>query len=155
MIFNKNMKMADVIHQNYMLLPVINRFGIKPGFGDKSVHEICDNLNINVDFFLEIINAFHDKNYLPNQNLQNYSIDLIIDYLKKTHSYYLYKIVPEIEELIKQLVEGCYNQKENLDLLQNFFLEYKNELISHILREEEKVYHYIITIKYDLNNNYV
>ena len=31
-----NMKMAEVIHLNYHLLPIISRFGINLGFGEKT-----------------------------------------------------------------------------------------------------------------------
>jgi regulator of cell morphogenesis and NO signaling len=44
MNITKDMKMADIIHHAYQLLPVITRFDIQLGFGDKTVHEVCENL---------------------------------------------------------------------------------------------------------------
>jgi regulator of cell morphogenesis and NO signaling len=40
-LFDRNTRMAEVIHNNYLLLPVINRFGIQLGFKDKTIEEIC------------------------------------------------------------------------------------------------------------------
>jgi regulator of cell morphogenesis and NO signaling len=39
-LFKENTKMADIIHGNYLLLPVINRFGIRLGFKDKTVKDV-------------------------------------------------------------------------------------------------------------------
>ena len=41
MNITRDMKMADVIHLDYTLLPVITRFGINLGFGDRTVEKVC------------------------------------------------------------------------------------------------------------------
>jgi len=87
-IITKNTRMADVIHVNYLLLPVINRFGMSLGFGDKTVEQVCSDYNINVSFFLDIINTYHDSAYLPKEKMQEYPVKYIVDYLKETHRYY-------------------------------------------------------------------
>ncbi len=40
-LFNENNKLVSVIHKDHSLLPVINRLGIKLGFGDLTIGEIC------------------------------------------------------------------------------------------------------------------
>ena len=45
--------MAEVIHLDYRLIPVIGHFGIEYGFGNKTVAEVCIENNINVWFFLK------------------------------------------------------------------------------------------------------
>ncbi len=139
--------MADVIHLNYLLLPVINRFGINLGFGDKTIKEICNNNNVNIAFFLDIVNSYHDENYFPEADFQTFSIKLIIDYLRKAHDNYLQVSVPQIEELINSLVEDCSYQKENIELLKKFFNEYKKEITEHINREEKVVYPYALKVE--------
>ena len=146
MISGKN-KMADLVHINYLLISVISRFGIQLGFGNKSVEEVCADHTINLEFFLEIVNSFHDKDYFPHKHLQDFSIQLITDYLGKTHTYYLNEKIPEIEHLINKMVEECYNKSENAPLLKSFFQEYKNELFQHIQREDEKVFPYAMYVE--------
>ena len=72
MSFKENTRMADLIHANYSLLPVFNRFDIQLGFGDKTVAEVCLHQGVNVNFFLEIINSFHDHDYFPQVHLQTF-----------------------------------------------------------------------------------
>lgn len=143
MLITQNMKMAEVIHMNYTLLPVINRFEIELGFGDSTVEEVCKINKVNVHFFLEIINAFNDKDYFPKKNLQQFSVSLIVNYLRKNHIYYISEIIPHIEQAINSLSDNSKNSK----LLKNFFAEYKKELLYHIEREEKVVYPYVIDIE--------
>lgn len=147
MLITKNIKMADVIHTNYFTLSVLNRFGIDLGFGDKSVSEVCNQYKVDIDFFLEIVNTFVDKDYFPKKHLQTFSVKLITNYLQKTHYYYHQIKVPEIEKLIEEMVISCYAQKENLVLLKKFFNDYKQELLNHTRREEQVVFPYTIALE--------
>jgi len=89
MLLKRNTKMAEVIHSSYLLLPILERFDIQLGFGDKTINEVCSDYKVNVDFFLEIINSFHDHNYFPQAQLQTFPLKLIINYIQKSHRYYL------------------------------------------------------------------
>lgn len=154
MIITKNIKMAEVVHMNYHTLSILNRFGIVLGFGDKTINDVCLEKDVNVEFFLEILNAFVDKDYFPKKHLQTFSVGLITDYLKKTHHYYHEVKVPEIETLINKMVDTCYTQKENMVLLKRFFNDYKQELLNHTQREEEVVYPYTLSIEKAYNEKH-
>ncbi len=147
MIITHENKMADLIHMNYLLISVINRFGIQLGFENKTVEQVCKEHQIDTRFFLEIVNAFHNKEYFPDKNLQTFSIKLIVEYLLKTHRYYLEEKVPELEILIDKMVKECYSDAENIGVLIQFFTEYKNELATHTRREDEVVFPYALKIE--------
>lgn len=147
MLITRNIKMADVIHMNYFTLTVLNRFGIELGFGDKSVEDVCKLYHVDLDFFLEIVNTFVDKDYFPKKHLQTFPVKLITDYLQKTHDDYHQNKVPEIEFLIEQMVKSCYTQQDNIVLLKKFFNDYKQELLNHTKREEEVVFPYTLAIE--------
>ncbi|MBN2482181.1 MAG: hemerythrin domain-containing protein [Bacteroidales bacterium] len=148
MQITRSMKMADMIHMNYLLLPIISRFNIKLGCGDKSIDQVCKENSIDVYFFLEIVNSFHDKNYFPKKQLQGFPLKLIVDYLRNSHEHYLHVKVPYIEDLIHQLLLDSYSGNTELSTLINkFFNDYKSELEDHINREEIKVYPYVFAIE--------
>jgi regulator of cell morphogenesis and NO signaling len=153
MNITKDMKMADVILHNYQLLPVISRFGIRMGFGEKTVQEVCLEYDFNSDFFVEITNSFIDDEYIPQTDLKSFPVSLIVYYLHKTHEYYLEEKVPEIESMINEMVKCSEGDKNKRKLVGDFFLEYKKELTNHILREEEKVQPYVLEIESAFNNN--
>ncbi|MDY0348776.1 MAG: hypothetical protein RBR13_08095 [Tenuifilaceae bacterium] len=50
-MFTREMKLAEAVQVNLNTLNVVIRFGIKLGFGDKSVQRVCEEYNVNPDFF--------------------------------------------------------------------------------------------------------
>ncbi len=147
MLIQKEMKLAEVIHHDHFLIPVINRFGIHLGFGNKTIDELCRENDLNTEFFLTILNAYHDHQYFPKKHLQSFPASLLVSYLIRSHQYYLEEKVPEIEKLINNLSEETEMDSETLELLKNFFSEYKHELVNHIRREEDRVYPYIVELE--------
>jgi regulator of cell morphogenesis and NO signaling len=147
MLFHENTKMAELIHANYQLLPILNRFDIHLGFGDRTIAEVCEVQKVNLVFFLEIINSFNDHHYFPQTQLQTFPLKLIISYIKKSHSYYLDHKIPQIENLIKHLsLLADPSTKNAFQLIEKFFNEYKEELLEHIQYEEKRVYPYVLAI---------
>ena len=139
--------MADIIHLNYQTVSVLHRFGIELGFGDKTIEEVCAGNSLDTDFFLEIINAFHDKDYFPQKRLQSFSITLTVNYLKKAHEDYLEDKLPYIEKMIDQLISGSGKETAKFKLLKKFFREYEEEFIAHLKREDEVVFPYALSIE--------
>ncbi|WP_421920801.1 hemerythrin domain-containing protein [Marinifilum sp.] len=146
MHIKESMKMADVIQMNYMLIPVIHRFGIELGFGDKTVSEVCQESNVDLNFFLQLLNAYHDQDYFPKEELQSIPVGEIVAYLKMTHASYLNDTVTDIEQKIKSLEMEGSEDKKHIALIRNFFEGYKSELTDHIMREEDVVFPYVLAV---------
>ena len=51
-----DMKLCDIILHEPTLIPVLNRFGITLGIGDKSIRSVCEENSLDTDFFLTILN---------------------------------------------------------------------------------------------------
>lgn len=154
--FIKHNKIIDLVEANCHLLPVINRFGINLGNKDKSLEKICLSQDINVDFFLVIVNTFHNEEYFPETELKSFPITLIVDYLKKTHQHYIDYVLPKLESLLKQLIESNNTEIHQLDIIEQFYIKYKEELLLHINEEEQEVFPYInrLVEKNKGNNQY-
>ena len=148
------MKMADLIHSDYRLIPVIGRFEISYGFGNKTVAEVCSQHDIDVQFFLEIVNSYHDSQYFPGIELQEFRANLITKYLTNTHEYYLQVKIPEIQSLIDQMEEKVLpkNQK-NIQLLNDFFRNYQVELQKHLDNEECTIFPYVVALEEAIKSN--
>jgi len=142
-IVTSDTRMADVIHMNYLLLPVINRFGIQLGFGDQTVEQVCRQYSVNLSFFLDIINAYHDESYFPKEKMRAYPVDMIVDYLLKTHEYYRQKMLPETQRLVEDLIGSCSSECDHLNMIADFFSKYKQELENHLRSEEIHFFPYV------------
>ncbi len=139
--------MVDLVHRNHVLISVFSRFGISLGFGDKTIRTICMEKNIDLRFFLEIVNSFLDHDYFPREQLKSFPLRLIVDYLTKTHRDYLEKNIPEIEHIISGEKGTCYKNRKHNFLLNKFFNEYKEELTTHIKKEDEQVFPYALEVE--------
>ncbi|HKK63061.1 MAG TPA: hypothetical protein VJ951_10880, partial [Bacteroidales bacterium] len=125
--FKKHHKIIDLVETNYHLLPVINRFGIALGNQDRSLEKICLEKGINIDFFLVIVNTFHNEDYFPEEELKSFSPLLIVEYLEKTHEYYIEFILPKLDHLLKSLLESSPPDHKQLDIVEQFYLKYREE----------------------------
>jgi regulator of cell morphogenesis and NO signaling len=143
MEFNKTDKMVHLIQTNYHLLPIFHRFGFRLGFGNKTVEQLCKETDINADFFLTIVNTFHNKSYFPKERLLSFSPLLILDYLKKTHQYYKNYSLPKIETILHQLLTAIENKNADMQMIEEFYFDYKVKLLKHIDDEENIVFPYI------------
>ena len=147
MLIEKEMRMVDVVMHDYSLIPIISRFGIRMGYGDKTIEELCTDHPINIDFFLTILNTFHDPDYFPKNRLKPFPVSLLVSYLQKAHQDYLQKELPEIEQLFKSMRHACELDEATHRLFMDFFHEYKTELILHMEKEEKKVYPYTLALE--------
>lgn len=141
--FTGNDKMLQLVQANPNLLPVIHRFGIRLGFGNRSVADVCAAFQVNTAFFLAIVNTFHNKHYFPEEQLLSFSPLLIVDYLKKTHAYYIGFSLPQIEDLIHRLLESTPEQNNEMKMIETFYLAYKRKLLEHIDEEEQQVFPFV------------
>lgn len=150
--FKAEDKLSKLIHNNHFLLPVINRFGIRLGFKDKSVQQVCDEQNIDVNFFLTIVNIYTNEDYFPEQELLTFSPLLLVEYLRKTHKYYFEYLFPEVERRLDRVLSSCEGDCNNLQLIKSFYNKYKDELTRHLVEEEEHVFPYVIAITQSFEN---
>ncbi|MCX7984161.1 MAG: hemerythrin domain-containing protein [Bacteroidetes bacterium] len=147
-LITPSMKMAEVLESNYLLLPVLSRFGIKLGFGEKTVRDICIEKNIDIPFFVAMLNTFSNENYFPEEEIHTFNVLAIVNYLRSTHTYYLQTLVPTIEQLIDTLAQSRSQHNRSLKSVKRYFREYKKELIDHLKQEDTVTFPYIEQIYY-------
>lgn len=120
-------KLCEVIVDEPSVVPVINRFDIVLGVGDRTIKSICKEKGIDTSFFITILNAFiHESFFLENVTGAFYAGD-VVDYLRKTNNSYLRNQLPNIERHFAALISRS-DSNNNLPLLFNFYREVKTEI---------------------------
>ena len=127
--------MSEVVEEHPSLIPVINRFGIRLGLGDKSVKAICEEYRLDTDFLLTVINTFLNEEYFPEKKLQTFHTSQIIDYLTKTNQYYQRYQIPNIERHLGSFISMSTPGNNTLNLIGKFFSSFKEELTSRIEKD--------------------
>lgn len=120
--------LSAVISEKFSLIPIINRFGVKLGLGEKTIHEICEEYDLNSDFFLVILNTYLNEDYFPEKKLQTFEIDLIAKYLKQTDAYYIHAQIPNIEKHLHAFIAMSDPNNKQLELIRKLFFKFKEEL---------------------------
>jgi regulator of cell morphogenesis and NO signaling len=151
-LFSENTKMADVILANSRLLYVLPYFGINLGFGEKTVHQVCNEKNISVPLLLLVCNIYTFDDYIPDsQHLKQIPIEGVITYLQNSHKDYLELRMPQIIDKILNLENICCLKNGNI--LNSFCEKYKQEVTAHFKYEEEIVFPYIIQLLNGVKSN--
>lgn len=137
-----NMQLSEVVEEHPSLIPVINRFGIRLGLGDKSVKALCDEYRLDPDFLLTVLNTFLNEEYFPEKKLQTFHTSQIIDYLTKTNHYYQRYQLPNIERHLNSFISMSTPGNNTLNLIGKFFSSFKEELTIRIEQDENKWFPY-------------
>ncbi|MFR9164837.1 MAG: LuxR C-terminal-related transcriptional regulator [Dysgonomonas sp.] len=143
-------QLSALISEHNSLVPVINRFGIKLGLGDKSIIDICDEDQINEDFFLTILNTYLNEDFFPEKKLQSFEVSLVIDYLQKTDTFYVNGSLPNIEKHLHAFIAMSDPNNTQLKLIRNLFYEFKDAFLQRTekgLLEEDTSFALLLDIK--------
>lgn len=135
-------KLSFVIANDYRLLQVMSRFGISLGFGEKTITEVCRQCGVDADTFLTIINYVKDGADNHPQRVEQVSVASVLGYLKRTHTYFLGYLFPNIRFHLLNAID-CSVQNEIAFLVLKFFDEYVEEVRKHMEYEESTVYTYV------------
>ena len=141
-IYNRRMKMADLVASDISLLSILQRLNIALGFGEATVAEVCAQHNISVDLFLMICNIYSFRDYRPQiETLTNDDIRNITAYLRASHKHYMNNWFPRLHNNIHTMMEEY--EDTNRYVLNKFFDDYDTEIKKHFEYEEFSVFPYI------------
>lgn len=146
-----NMQLSEVVEENTSLIPVINRFGIRLGLGDKTVKEVCDEHAIDIGFLLTVINTFLNEEYFPEKKLKTFHTSQIIDYLTKTNMYYLRFQLPNIERHLNSFISMSTPGNTTLNLIGKFFSSFRKELMARIEKDGKEWFPYCLSLSTKLS----
>ena len=132
-------KMISLIRDDYSLLHMLGAFGIKMGFGDKTVREVCEDQGVDTYTFMTVVN-FAINGHLDNESISKLSVITLLRYLRAAHAFFLDFELPFIrQELVDALDEG-----NNLaHLIMKLYDGYAHSLRSHMSYEERTLFPYV------------
>ncbi len=132
-------KMISLIRDNRNVLQSLGSFGIKLGFGEKTVEETCEYNNVDTYTFLAVVN-FTMNGYDNYDNDERISIPTLLHYLKASHVYFLDFQLP----LMSRGLQDSVNFNDDLGrLIMKCYDEYASEVRNHMLYEEKTLFPYV------------
>ncbi|MDR3142200.1 MAG: hemerythrin domain-containing protein [Tannerellaceae bacterium] len=136
-------KMFDLISGNYSMMLVMSRFGIEPGFDEKTIGEVCRQNKADCRTFLTVVNFLIQKRDTPVENINDcISLEHLIVYLHNAHNYFLKFRLPHLRrKLTEAIKDDC--PEDVAFAITKFFDEYVCEVDKHMMYEEKTVFPYV------------
>ena len=131
-LLGQNSIIADVLMEHNELIPVLNRFGIRLGVGDKTILELCGEHALNPDFILTILNVYLDEDYFPDASLSLFDVESIADYFQSTVESYIRELIPNIGTHLNAFIAISGPENEEVGILNNLFQKFKEKMTEHL-----------------------
>jgi len=140
MYVKAGMRMLDLLEMNHSQLLLLDHFGMDFAVGDRTVTQLCQQYQIPEALFLTIANLYNghqptseDLDHIPD-------IEPIIAFLKSSHRFYKNDKYPEIKNYLARLHDA--QPSKEIDLLEQFFDDYFDEVVEHLNYEDEVAFPY-------------
>lgn len=138
-LYEADDRMIELIRDNYSVLQALSAFGIRLGFGDKTVREVCEEQGVDSYTFLAIVNFFING-YSPNEDDEKLSVSTLLTYLRASHRYFLDFQLPTIR---KKLEEALVNGGNLAVLIMHLYDNYAHTIQQHMKYEEKTLFPYV------------
>jgi regulator of cell morphogenesis and NO signaling len=150
-LYEADDKMIDLIGDNHSMLQVLSAFGLRLGFGDKTVRDICDEQGVDCHTFLTVVN-FIINGYTPTDTDDKISVQTMLDYLRASHRYLLDFQLPSI----RKKLEDSLDQDDNLvTLILRLYDDYAHDIRLHMKYEEKTLFPYVeALLRGEMRNDY-
>lgn len=138
---NKNLSLGECV---IMYPPIVEKFNeIELDYccgGKSNLEEALKEKNVDVDKFIEEVNAEFEKFQFDNTQYVNWeekSSEELIDHIVNTHHAKTYELLKEIDPLLVKVFKvHFYHMPEGLIKIHKLFGSLKCELEEHLIKEE-------------------
>jgi regulator of cell morphogenesis and NO signaling len=149
------------MENDYSVDQVMVRYNIEKAHHVLYSYDELKSINVDIDFIHQLLKLFEDERSFKADDFDKFSLEVIVDYIRKTHTYYLSKKLLEIEQSINLLLQNYPEGHPLLQVLHSFYSRYKAHLSQHIAEEEHTLLPYVLqmeqlqtgAIKGTFNNN--
>lgn len=138
-LYEADDKMIDLISDNYSMLQGLSAFGIRLGFGDKTVCEVCREQDVDCYTFLMVVN-FLINGYTPKESDEKISVKTLLGYLQASHRYFIDFQLPSIRT---KLEESLQKGDGLATLILRLYDEYDHDIRLHMKYEEKTLFPYV------------
>ena len=138
-LYEADDKMIDLISDNYSMLQCLAAFGIRLGFGDKTVQEVCHEQDVDCYTFLATTN-FLINGMSPGETDERISVKTLMGYLLASHRFFIDYQLPSIR---KKLESSLHADDARTAIILQLYDDYAHSVRRHMVYEEQTFFPYI------------
>ncbi|MCC8037164.1 MAG: hemerythrin domain-containing protein [Bacteroidales bacterium] len=138
--FTADDPMVALVDYDYNLLPILSRFSLPLGYGNRTIGQVCAQAGVDPQVFLLI------ANYLISGDLDAHALPQvspwqIAEFLKNSHDYFLVYKFPHIRQnLLAALDENHHDINPRIV---EFFDAFISKVTKHFRYEERNLFPYV------------
>ena len=139
----KEQTVGDIVANDYRTAHIFRNY--KLDFccgGKKTLKDACERKGIDVQQLENELNALNQTDS-DEQNYKNWSPDFMVDYIINNHHHFVRTKLPEIEFYAKKVAKVHGSRHQELLEIHQEFLKLKDDLLNHLDKEEQMLFHYI------------
>ncbi len=139
-IISPQQTMVSLVEQDFNIIPLLSRFSIPLGFGNKTIAEVCHEADIDTSTFLLIV-EFILSGRIPSTPTSVNTAVGIVNFLHNSHNYFLQYKFPHIRANLIQALDETHSDINPAII--TFFDRYIKQVKKHFDYEEHTVWPYI------------
>lgn len=137
MEITKDMIIGDIVAADYNKASVFEKHGIDFCCnGNRSIADACAKHNLDADKLVEELKAPVQMGGNVNKGFDTWPLDLLADYIEKTHHRYVEAKIKEITPYLDKIVKVHGEHHPELAEVQQLFETSKGEFSKHMKKEE-------------------
>lgn len=137
MKINKSSKIGELVAYNLNFSSVFKSLGIDFCCkGNRTIQEACDSINIDSNQVILKLNQIKKIDPKIENSFQNWSLDLLADYIEKKHHRFVKLKSKELKLYLNKICDVHGHDHPELFMIENCFLNSVKELEIHMEKEE-------------------
>jgi len=147
----KSTILGDIVAENYQAAAVLEKYQLDfCCHGARSLAEACLAKNLDTDKVVQELQQTIDGEGVQNsaepgvpKGLKDWPLDLMADYVEKTHHRYVTRQTPVIEGYLNKIVQVHGDRHPELTEIREIFQQTAGELAMHMKKEELMLFPFI------------
>lgn len=129
------------IHFEPITAMALERFDLRFNDGEWILVQRDERTPKDVSFIVDLVKFYESPTPEHFKTLKGYTFSVILDYLMRTHCFYIKVMLPKMEMTMRNLQKE-FSHHPFGHVVGHFYNNYQNELLEHIELEENKLFPY-------------
>ncbi|ADY54165.1 iron-sulfur cluster repair di-iron protein [Pseudopedobacter saltans DSM 12145] len=143
MTLSKEQTIGEVVAQDFRTAPVFEKYGLDFCCGgNQSIESACDASGVDVESLLTALKQIERENK-SNIDYNAWPIDLLADYIEKTHHRYVSQQIPLLKAYLEKISNVHGDRHPELLEIKELFDGCAEELTSHMQKEEKVLFPFV------------
>lgn len=146
MEIQKNQNIGELVAQDYRLASIFKKYGIDFCCqGNRTIDDACKAKEMDVDIVLRDLNEVANANASNTTGIdfKTWPLDLLADYIEKTHHRYVEDKTPQIIPYLDKICEVHGEKHPELYQIKDLFQKVVENLAQHMKKEELLLFPFI------------